>query len=166
MKTLKKIIEKFRLGDYAVYPLVFSSEDKNHPDKGCLKLVSCRLLGGRWHDYYHYENMKTWEDVFEYYLKEIERLEALVNADTEEERRLIYEEINGAGIKIIGLDKCDLMEITNAGILKSLITVTDIAKDSPKWKKEFWLPILAAWEFSLSKLLTFKKTNQLLELSN
>lgn len=156
------LLQKFGLDNYAVFPVIFSPSG-NHPDKGCLKIISGVNLDGRWNYYSHYNNMQNWDHVFEYYLREIERLEALVNAGTAHERRLIYEQINGNGPVILGVDKFDLLEVTDDG-LKSKISITDIAKDSPRWKKEHWLPILAAWEYSMSKLLEFKKTNQLVEL--
>lgn len=40
----------------------------------------------------------------------------------------------------------------------------NLDENNPRWEKEHWLPILSAWETSLSKLVEMKKTKILVTL--
>lgn len=165
MQVYKQIQGIFRKGNFAIFPVVISEKSANHPDFGKIKVVSgVRLPDSKWHYQDHYYNMRTWDEVFSFYLQEIDLLERLVNAVTDDEREIIYKGINRSGTEVKGIDEMDFMQVSEDDGLTSKLKFCQLDEDSPRWKKEHWTPILSAWEFSLSKLLELKKENQLVEL--
>lgn len=164
MQEYKQIKRVFSKGNFAVFPVIISEKSANHPDYGKVKVVSgVRLQDGRWHYQDHYNNMRTWDDVFSFYLQEIDLMEQLVNAVTDGEREIIYKGINNSGTEVKGIEELDFLQVTDEG-LTSKLEFKALDEDSPRWKKEHWTPILTAWEYSLSKLLKLKKSEQLVEL--
>lgn len=155
-----EIANTFRLHNYSVFPVLITGKSATHPDSGLIKVVSGVRNNGKWHYTDHYGNLMDWLDCFEYLEKQIFNLELLVSVETPAERRYIWNTLNNSKINVVGFNEADFLEIGSEGITSRMET-KDIAENSPRWQREYWEPILAAWKHSCELLQKMYANNEL-----